>query len=74
MNRPPPVSNTAIVVANGLIAEYWPIILAVVGIWFIISYFWHSSMINALSHAQPVLRTQEPELYNLLEISASPRA
>jgi hypothetical protein len=62
-----PNPNTAIVVANGLIAEYWPIILAVVGIWFIISYFWHSSMINALSHAQPVLRTQEPELYNLLE-------
>ncbi len=62
-----PDPNTAIAIANGLVAEFWPIILAVVGIWFIISYFWHSSMINALSHAQPVLRTREPELYNLLE-------
>jgi heat shock protein HtpX len=62
-----PDPNTAVFVANGLIVQFWPIILAVVGIWFVISYFWHSSMINALSHAQPVLRTQEPELYNLLE-------
>ncbi len=62
-----PDPGAAIAVANGLLAEFWPVILAVVGIWFVISYFWHSSMINALSHAQPVLRTQEPELYNLLE-------
>jgi heat shock protein HtpX len=62
-----PDPNAAMQVANGVLFEYWPIILAVVGIWFVIAYFWHSSMINALSHARPVLRTEEPELYNLLE-------
>jgi heat shock protein HtpX len=62
-----PDPSTAIAVANGMIMEFWPIILAVVAIWFIIAYFWHSSMINALTHARPVLRTEEPELYNLLE-------
>lgn len=59
--------NIAVSFANNVLIEYWPIIAAAVAVWFMISYFFHSSMINALSHAQPVLRTQEPELYNLLE-------
>lgn len=53
--------------ANGMLGEYWPGVLAVVLIWFIISYFWNSSMIRALSHAHPITRKDEPELYNLLE-------
>ncbi len=47
--------------------EYWPTILAVVMGWFVISYFFHTSMVRALSHSHPVTREQEPELYNLVE-------
>jgi heat shock protein HtpX len=53
--------------ANAIIAEFWPAILGVISIWFIISYFFNTSMIRALSHAHPVTRKEEPELYNLLE-------
>lgn len=53
--------------ANMLLLEYWPSILGVVAVWFVVSYFWNTSMIRALSHAHAVTRTEEPELYNLLE-------
>ena len=53
--------------ASAMLVEFWPAILAVVSIWFIISYFFNTSMIRALSHAHPVTRKEEPELYNLLE-------
>ena len=53
--------------ANNVIAHYWPMILGVVIIWFIISYFWNTSMIRAMTHAHPVSRKDEPELYNMLE-------
>lgn len=54
-------------VANNIIAHYWPTILTVISIWFIVSYFWHGTMIRSLSHAHPVTRQDEPDLYNLLE-------
>ena len=47
--------------------QYWPIILSVVSIWFLISYFFQTRMIRAMSHSHPVTRKDEPELYNLLE-------
>lgn len=53
--------------ASTLIAAYWPIILAVVLIWFAISFFFNTAMIRALSHAHTVKRTEEPALYNMLE-------
>jgi heat shock protein HtpX len=53
--------------ANATIYAYWPLILAVIVIWFIVSYFFNTKMIRALSHAHPVTRQQEPDLYNLLE-------
>ncbi|MBK6896174.1 MAG: M48 family metallopeptidase [Alphaproteobacteria bacterium] len=53
--------------ANAILMEYWPTILTVVLIWFAISWFFHTSMIRKLSHSHPVSRTDEPELYNLLE-------
>ncbi len=59
--------NVGIAYANNFIIMYWPAILAVIVIWFIISYFWNASMIRALSHAHAVTRKEEPELYNLLE-------
>jgi len=36
-------------------------------LWIVIAYFFHQSMIDAVTGAQPVTRQQEPKLYNLLE-------
>ena len=54
-------------VANNLIGAYWPSVLTAIVIWFIISYFWNTSMIRALSRAKPVSRKEEPDLYNMVE-------
>lgn len=54
-------------VANNLLIAYWPAILGVIAVWFVISYFWNSSMVRMLCHAKPVTRNEEPELYNILE-------
>ena len=53
--------------ANSMTYEYWPLILTGVSIWFMIAWFFHTSMIRKLSHSHPVSRQDEPELYNLLE-------
>lgn len=53
--------------ANNFIFMYWPAILGVIAVWFVISYFMNTSMVRALSHARAVTRKEEPELYNLLE-------
>lgn len=54
-------------VASHIIAEYWPLVLTVAGVWFLVAWFFQSSLIRALSHAHPVSRKDEPDLYNLLE-------
>ena len=43
--------------------------LAIIGsvIWFVIAYFGHQAMIDAMMGARPVSRNEQPELYNLLE-------
>lgn len=60
-------SSLAANYATAIITEFWPAILGVISAWFVISYFFNASMIRALSHAHPVTRKEEPELYNLLE-------
>lgn len=47
--------------------QYWPILLSVVSIWFMISYLFQGAMIRAMSRSHPVTRAQEPALYNLVE-------
>lgn len=47
--------------------QYWPMLLSVVSIWFLISYFFQNRMIRSMAHSHPVTRKEEPELYNLLE-------
>lgn len=54
-------------VANTIIGEFWPLVVAAIGIWFIIAWFFHTRMVRSLAHSHPVTRQQEPELYNLLE-------
>jgi heat shock protein HtpX len=43
----------------------WSIIIA--GIWFVIAWFGHQTMIDMATGAHSVTRQEEPELYNLLE-------
>ncbi len=52
--------------AEGMMA-YWPITLGVAVVWLIVGYFFNGTMIRAATGAKPVMRSQEPKLYNLLE-------
>lgn len=60
-------SKSAVYFANHFIAGSWYLILAVVAIWFVVAYFFHTRMIRGLCKSHPVTRKEEPELYNLLE-------
>lgn len=53
--------------ANLFIAAYWPSIVSVAAIWFLVAWFFHARMVRSLSGSRPVTRQEEPELYNLLE-------
>lgn len=53
--------------ANNFILTYWPMILTVILIWFVISWFFNTRMIRMLSGSHPVTRKEEPALYNMLE-------
>lgn len=53
--------------ANNLLYDFWPTIVTICAIWFLIAWFFHTNMIRKLSHSHPVTRADEPELYNLLE-------
>ncbi len=53
--------------ANAFTIENAPLVITGVAIWFLISWFFHTSMIRKLSKSHPVFRREEPELYNLLE-------
>lgn len=44
-----------------------PIVTVVVGLWFIIAWFSHSSMINKATGARPLERTENKRVYNLVE-------
>lgn len=47
--------------------ELAPAILAAVCIWFAIALFFHTRIIRKLTHSNPVQRSENPELYNMLE-------
>lgn len=53
--------------ATNIIDRFWPVIFAVVFLWFGISFFFHTRMIRKLARSHPVTRKEEPALYNLLE-------
>lgn len=56
-----------VAVANSIIFEYWPFITGFVVVWFSISGLFHTQMMRSLARSHPVSRTEEPELYALLE-------
>lgn len=53
--------------ASGIVSAYWPIILAAVCIWFLVSYLFHTTMVRKMAHSHPVSRKDDPEYYNLVE-------
>ncbi len=59
--------DQSVLFANSMVLEYWPMILSAVAVWFMIAWFFHTSMIRRLARSHPVTRQEEPELYNLLE-------
>ena len=44
-----------------------PIVLAGVGIWFVISYLFHTQMIQMATHSEPLKRRNNKRVYNLTE-------
>lgn len=44
-----------------------PIVFVVVGVWFVISYFFHNQMIQRATHAKPLERKDNMRVYNLTE-------
>jgi len=60
-------SGAPVLSANRVFYDFAPTVLAVVVIWFIAAWFFHTRLVRSLSHSHPVTRQQEPELYNLLE-------
>ncbi|MCB9990157.1 MAG: M48 family metalloprotease [Rhodospirillales bacterium] len=59
--------DTGLAFSKEALITWWPLVFIVVILWFMIAYFFQARMIRALSHAHPVTREEEPELYNLLE-------
>ncbi len=57
----------ALLFANSIVVNYWPMILTGVVIWFTVAFFFHTKMVRKLSHSHPVTRKEEPQLYNMLE-------
>lgn len=53
--------------ADSVLYNYWPMIVAVCAIWFLISWHFNLSLIRKLSKSHSVSRTDEPALYNMLE-------
>lgn len=61
-----PLEN-GVATANAVLIRYWPAVGILVTVWFMICWFCHTRMVRSLCHSRPVTRTEEPELYNLLE-------
>lgn|SRR3990167_2458213 len=45
----------------------WPFVFVGAGVWFALAWLFHQSLINLSTGAKPVMRAQEPDLYNMLE-------
>jgi heat shock protein HtpX len=45
----------------------WPVAMAAAGVWFVIAYFTHQTLIGMATGARGVTRQQAPKLYNVLE-------
>jgi len=46
---------------------WWPTVLGVASIWVIVGYFFNDAIIHMATGAKPIMRTDRPKLYNILE-------
>ncbi|HEY2445811.1 MAG TPA: M48 family metallopeptidase [Rhizomicrobium sp.] len=53
--------------ALSAIVAWWPAVFGVAAIWVLIGYFFNDAIIHMATGAVPVTRTEQPQLYNLLE-------
>lgn len=49
------------------IMAYGHYMILAAGVWFIIAYFFHGSMMRMATHSRPVTRAEMPKIYNMLE-------
>jgi heat shock protein HtpX len=47
--------------------HFWIPPLVIAGVWYFIAYFCYQPLLNMLTDASPILRKDQPKLYNLLE-------
>lgn len=52
---------------NQLFLTYLPYVIGVVGVWFVIAYFAHTSLIQHATHSKPLERSENLRVYNLME-------
>lgn len=60
-------TGTALDFALSVVATWWPVVLGIAAIWLMIGYVFNDAIIHMATGAEPVSRTEQPELYNLLE-------
>ena len=61
------LSDQDIEQTNSQFLSVVPIVLAGVGIWFVISYLFHTQMIQMATHSEPLERRNNKRVYNLTE-------
>lgn len=52
---------------NATFAKAFPVVVLLVGIWFLIAYFFHSTIIRLSTGAKPLERRENKRVYNLVE-------
>ena len=60
-------TGTPLDFALSAIVAWWPIVFGVAAVWMLIGYFFNDTIIHMATGAKPVTRSEQPQLYNLLE-------
>jgi len=60
-------TGTPLDFALSVVATWWPVVLGIAALWLMIGYVFNDTIIHMATGAKPVTRTDQPELYNLLE-------
>lgn len=50
-----------------MLIDFGPFIILGVAVWFIIAWLFHAQMIQSMTHAKPLSRSDAPELYDIVE-------
>src|SRR5579871_1741845 len=60
-------TGTPVDFALSVVASWWPVALGVAAIWVMLGYVFNDAIIHLATGARAVARTDQPELYNLVE-------